>query len=726
MKLAAARERRTVGRERSLAARLYGVLPVAIAFVWLCLLYAWESKAHKTPWLFSDELQLAQLSRAISETGHAARRGAPHGFQSLYSYVIAPAWFIGDMHRAYATLKYIGVVTMTASLFPAYALARTIVGRPAALFAGVATASIPALIYSPMLIPEPLAYPYSVLCLFLIVKVLATRRKVWIASAVVASLLAGFVRGELALMPVVLGFAAAFLFWHSPRPRAWRRSWGSWDWVGFVVLAIGILIVLNTLIGHHSRSFDIATGHYKQRMYTYGLWAVGALGIGVGVLPLVAGLAALLRPRDEPRTPAMRAFLATAAAAILCFSGYTAIKASYLSTVFATRVEERNIIYLAPVLLVGTALWLERPRLRLGALLATSLFALYLVFHTPYQLETRLSADAPGLSVLALGNRDLGFDDSATRWLLLGTLAVAVALLVAPRFLGGRRRLAMGAAGLAAGLVVAWSLAGQIAAGNASNAESAAFLRGQPAHTDWVDRNTGGAPTMYLGQKVNDPNGVWSLEFWNRSLRYVWSLDGTAKGPGPTETPNIDGLDGHLQQQRGELKYVVTDSSIDVVGRVKGTGTYLEAGQPVDWKLFQVAYPVRLRDAHEGIYSDGWMGADGSYTLYSSAGRRTGTVSVTVSRRGWGGPNVPGQVEIKVGPLGLSPDHQPTIGRVTGRRHWVVGTHDYRQFDFPNQTPPLRVEIHISPTFVPAKLDPGSSDLRPLGAVVGFGFEPYS
>ena len=41
----------------------------------------------------------------------------------------------------------------------------------------------------------------------------------------------------------------------------------------------------------------------------------------------------------------------------------------------------------------------------------------------------------------------------------------------------------------------------------------------------------------FLGQAIIDPNGLWLTEFWNRSIRHVYSLDGTAPGPGPTVRP---------------------------------------------------------------------------------------------------------------------------------------------------------------------------------------------
>src|SRR5207247_525067 len=136
---------------------------------------------------FTDELETAQLSRAIAATGHAARRGQPHPFGSLYVFLIAPAWWLHSVLDAYSTIKYLGVALMTSVVFPAYWLARTIVSPRPALFAAAASAAIPAFLYAPMLLPEPLAYPYAALCLFLIVKALATPHGWWSAGAAVAA-----------------------------------------------------------------------------------------------------------------------------------------------------------------------------------------------------------------------------------------------------------------------------------------------------------------------------------------------------------------------------------------------------------------------------------------------------------------------------------------------------------------------------------------------------------
>src|SRR6267378_7063738 len=170
---------RTKSAEQTLADRLLAAVPLLSIFLWLCIVYAIEAWAHGTPWLFGDELELTQLSRAIADTGHAARRGEPHAFNTLWTYVTAPAWLIDDLHTAYATVKYLGVLVMTATVFPAYGIARLVVGRRPALFVAAASATIPALAYSSMIVEEPLAYPYSTLTLFLILRALIRPSRWW-------------------------------------------------------------------------------------------------------------------------------------------------------------------------------------------------------------------------------------------------------------------------------------------------------------------------------------------------------------------------------------------------------------------------------------------------------------------------------------------------------------------------------------------------------------------
>ena len=107
---------------------------------------------------------------------------------------------------------------------------------------------------------------------------------------------------------------------------------------------------------HHAYEWYVGT-HYHHRMFTYGLWAVGALTIGVGVCPVFVALAWALGGPVETREE--RALLGLFVGAIVGFGLYTAVKASYLATTFATRVEERNLIYLSPIVFVAAARWAD-------------------------------------------------------------------------------------------------------------------------------------------------------------------------------------------------------------------------------------------------------------------------------------------------------------------------------------------------------------------------------
>src|SRR5919198_4232452 len=223
-------------RAVTLADRFLAAVPLLSIFFWLGVLYTWEAWRHGTPWFFGDELELTQLARSIAETGHPARRGDPYTFKSLYTYVMAPAWLLDNVHQAYATIRYLGVILMTLTVFPAYGIARMIVGKWPALFVAAASTAIPAVAYAPIIVEEPLAYPYATLTLFLVLKALVVRRPWWIAGAAVASFAGVLVRDELVVLVVAFALAACFLALASERAARWRARWRRSDWIGAGVL----------------------------------------------------------------------------------------------------------------------------------------------------------------------------------------------------------------------------------------------------------------------------------------------------------------------------------------------------------------------------------------------------------------------------------------------------------------------------------------------------------
>src|SRR5256885_12835352 len=218
----------TPSAERTLVDRLLAAVPLLSIFLWLTIVYMIQAWAHKTPWLFGDELELTQLSRAIADTGHAARRGAPYSFTTLWTYVLAPAWLIDNLHSAYATVKYITVIVTTATVFPAYGIARLFVGRRPALFVAAASAAIPAVAYSSMIVEEPFAYFWSTLTVYLILRALITPSRWWIGGAVLAAAVPPPVPGGLAVLPAGFLLPGGFLLWPSAHVSRRRRTLCAW------------------------------------------------------------------------------------------------------------------------------------------------------------------------------------------------------------------------------------------------------------------------------------------------------------------------------------------------------------------------------------------------------------------------------------------------------------------------------------------------------------------
>ena len=719
--------RKEGGQRPDLFARFQSAVPLLVVYFAFAAIYAWEASRRPVPTIFTDELELTQLARSIADTGEPARRGVPYeGLASLVAYVLAPVWWLGSASSAYATGKLVLVLAMTAAVFPAYGLARMVVPRWFALAAAAAAVAVPALTYAPFLVEEPLAYPLSTLALWLIARLLA--RPSWgrFVAAFAAATLGALTRSQLAVLFAVLALGLLWLAWESEPGRRWRSGWTRWDWAGAVTLAVGAVLAFSAAMGHLSTSWRNTTFIYKGRILDHATWAVGALAIGIGVLPLMIGLAALARPKTEARDPQTRAFVVTAASALGAFVWYAGIKGAYLSTVFATYVYERNVIYLAPVLFVAMALALARGVGRAWAIALAAVATVYVVNAVPVVLQYPYY-EAHGLAALAFANRELAWPTGKIDNALLILSLVAVALAIVLRALRpGSTALTVFA--VAAGIVVvSWSMTTQVYAAAGERTLSRQVARNLSTPYNWVDRATGGKSVVVLGQQVSDPTGVWLTEFFNRSVKKIWSLDGSAANVGgPILTPDLDATDGTLTPPP-ETDYALGINGVHIRGPV------------VDRRGSSVLYridgkPIQLEDALIGRESDGWMvakrgetTAHASYTRYDVAGDGPGLAFVRLTREGWcpkPGLRSTGKVTVRIGPVGIGPDKQPAIAHVTQKRTFDVPDCEGSGTTLSPPNAPWRMEITLSPTFVPKDIDPSKSDNRELGAVLEAGFQP--
>ena len=725
--------------ERTLSDRLMAVLPLTSVYAWLCIVYLVEAWNRATPWLFTDELELTQLSRSIAATGHAARRGTPHSADSLYTYLTAPIWLIHDVARAYAGIKYLDVFVMASAVFPTYFLARLVVGRGPALFAAAAAGAIPALAYSSYIVEETLAYPYAALCFFLIAKALVERRRArrpygWAVAAVAASVIAPAVKTELVVIPIVLALALLFAAWSSEAGIRRRARWSIGDWVGAIVLVLGAIFFISGVASRHSQEWYGVTTIWKHRIIVMGNWAAGSLAIGLGVIPLIAGITALFRAPGEEPSRELRMFRCVAFAGLIGIGMYGAMKAAYLSTVFETRVEERNMIYIAPLLMVGTAIVLERRRVNAWALAGATIYATYLVgyalYHVtqfPYEMQFQLYSDALGLAILQQANRYLAWTPEIARWVLLLIVAGGLVALLGLSRLRSRTSLAAALATVLALGIIGWNLTGEIAAAAGTNSvgDGAAATLRHPF--SWVDAVTHGKPTLYVGEGEADQNPEWLLEFWNRSIVRVSSLDGSVHGPGPSGGPNLSRNGAVVWaappgKPAPQYAFAVEDwPCVDFAGTYRGKHLYRAGGVTRAWHLVELAYPNRLRAECSGTYPDGWSGAADSVYYRFSEGKG-GWLRIVVSRRDWGGATGPSPVQALLAPIVIDANHQPVLGRTSRTINLSIDSRQTKVCWLRAPADRFGAKVVVANKFIPQQIDPSLSDRRVLGAQVSYRF----
>jgi hypothetical protein len=419
-----------------------------------------------------------------------------------------------------------------------------------------------------------------------------------------------------------------------------------------VALAVGAAYGLYYGLGTASPELAHAVAH-PWAVLRSALGSVGAATLGFGALPAVLA-AARIREGAEGR------MLAVAAPALAVAAGLSGVG----------RVDERPLLALAPLVF---ALAARGPAPRRALLVAAGALAATVLF-VAWPGSSPALEQAPGLAFVR------GLFGATGAGPLLAALLVVVAAALA--LSDGRwQRLAI------LGVLLAMIPGGEIVAWTQARKESRNLAAALPHPRDWVDRAVGGGTHVdILRAGPASPDADAELRIWNRSLRDEIVVD-----PGAADEHT-----GALPTSAAP--HVVLALGLEPAGRALGGGVY------------QTALPLRVASSTEGVYADGWSGADATYRRFAGAG---GTRAlVTVSRRSWGGKDVPGDVTIVAAPLG---------GATTARRTLVIHSGQVRQVEIPVPAAPFELDVHIDPTFSPAKLGAGG-DTRELGAQLTFAY----
>jgi hypothetical protein len=686
----------------------------------------WLSRQIVTPWIMVDELLYSEMAKSFASSGHFLVRDAPTGLNNVvYPALISPAWLAHPMGTTYDVAKAINVVVMTSTAIPLYLWARRLVAPVFALLAVALTLLMPSFIYTGTLMTENAFLPAFVLAAFLSALVLERPTLLRQLAAFAAILLAIGIRYQglvlLLVLPTAMLLKALFELRAERRPQSWRFLWNElrryWISVALLVGGAVLYVLLQAARGHALKSglgsYDVIVG----KGYTFDAarhWVLlhfAELGLSVGMLPAFAFLVlvGLAFVRGGTRSPAERAFLAVTTAAV----PWIVVEVAVFASRFSLRIEDRYMFFLGPLLFLAFALWLDRglPRPLALTLVAAAVPAA-LLFALPLGslLNVSIFSDTFGLiPLLRLSSHVAGGIPEVRHLLVAGGIGAGLMFVLWPDH--ALPRLVFPAAVAAFLVLSSYPVTHSLHIYSVGLKAAGGTLTGP----SWIDDRlgSGGEASFLLGttsESWPETLGLWQNEFWNRRLGPVYNL-GTAEPAGGPETPvqvapGTGTIVSTASGQPVRARYVVSNLSFGLDARLIG------AHPP--FALYQTTGPLRVAEARSGIYGDGWIGADASYTRFVAPSR--GRLTVRLSREAWRGPDVPGHVRVQLAPL-----KGPRAGQaaVTTRR-WTLHSGGGHTFTVATPARPFVVTVHVSPTFSPSQF--GQADTRQLGAQVQFAY----
>jgi hypothetical protein len=652
------------------------------------------------PFIMVDEVIWSELARGIAASGEPLVRGEPDtGYSVVYPVLISPAYLLFEsLPRAYTAVKTENAILMSLAAVPAFFLARRVVGTGLALLAAVLAVALPSLAYTGTVMTENAFYPLFLLFVLVLVLVLERPTGLRVALLVVLLGLAYGTRVQAAaLAPAVLLAPLLLGLFERRGLRAlvarYRLLYGTFAALGVLALVVQLAggRSLRDLLGAYAPVGDAS--YDLGETLDYVVWHVAQLSLYVLFVPVAATIVLVGRARSLDAK--LQALLAATLALLACLVPAVAAFAS----VFSFRIQERNLFYVAPLLLILLLAWIERgaPRPRILAPAAAAVSAL-LVLLLPFHRFLTTSAVTDTLMLLPFWSLQ---DHVGSEWIKPVAFALAVALSAA--FLFVPRRFALLLPLLVLGLWLAafkpiwWGKHGL-----ERTSRGYLFQGIRSTERDWVDRALpDGARAAFLWTGRTDRLTVNQTEFFNRKVGPVYYFSSPTPGGLPETPVSVDPKTGLVTFPDGAdvtNEYVLADSSFEPDGvRVasdRGWGVTL-------WKVNE---PLVSAVKIDGLYpSDTWSGETVTYRRRRC---EPGRLSVEV----WSDPSLFTQL-------------QTVVARVNGA---VVGHATFEPDEHARLAVPVvpepgtdecRVVFSVRRTAIPAEVTDGANlDSRVLGA----------
>jgi hypothetical protein len=672
------------------------------------------------PQLMCDEFIYAGIAKSLASNGQFAFRHEPNTVSLVYPALIAPAWWAHSMQTAYGVAKAVNVSVMALAAIPFFFWARRLSSPLYGLLATALLLVLPSFDYTAMLMTENAFLPAVIAVTYAIARSLerpTVAAQLLVVGAIIVAL---GVRAQAAALVLVLPTAvllyAALDRGHTPErtssrlTQALKRHRVALGGLGGLALVYGAFL-LTRGTGQFAYRSVLDANYSVLDGIRVALYYFAGLTLEIGVFPLSAfivltGLAFRARPLT---TRATRAFIAVALPTLVYFLLELGLFGSRFASSFPV---ERYSFYLEPLLLLALVAWLHQglPRPRLLTAVAV-VIPVGLVVWFPLSRFIQESPLYSSFGLYYFFNLASRLGSSAGHIELLASVGAVLAGLV---FVSVPRRL--GPVVLVVPLVVFFVAVSRSAFISLRTYGSfARYETGLGRDSNWIEQTFGrDRPVTFLFSDGGSDTYVASqalmqAEFWNRNIERVVNTGTSEQCPLPETDARVDPATGVIWPIGSEdpitTTAVVTKPTVGLAGRVVHRQAPLLA--------YRTPGVAKLASAYEGLYADGWTGADAAYSGYV-APPHGGALSVSVSRSGWTGPDVPGRVVLRLGTLSGHGD-RPLLGHLLARRTWTIHAGHSRVFQFPAPPGPYRVELHVEPTFSPS--DFGGSDPRQLGAV---------
>ncbi len=636
-------------------------------------------------YVMTDELLYERLAISIGNLGSPLPQ--IHGelignVNQLYPLLLAPLFHDRLVPPALLDAHVLNAIVMSSACLPTFLLARAVTeSRRLPYLVAALSVCIPWIPLSSMLMTEVVAYPAFVWAMLAVYRAAASPRWQNDVVMIVALGVATLARTQFLILFLVVPLAFylhELAFTAAPSRLSRIRVAGRRlvDLHRPLAIAYAALVVAAVVL--------LALGRLSSALGTYSVTAEGnilpsgmgrsllehlaPLGLGLGILPFVLGVAWLFANFVRPRTREQHAF---AAIAVVTFAALLVEVTSYDLRFGQGRLHDRYLFYVVPLVLIAFAAALRAERrphwsLYISATLMASAFSV-----VPVVRYDKFNVDSP---VAALNDALLdagGSVDGARVLLGLATIVLLLLFLLAAVFL---RRAQLAVAVLVFAVVAVSSetalVFNRLLTVDGTSGRPITLEQGHVF--DWIDRKVGPEakvtmvpyPFLY-GNYWENVAYWWNVEFWNASVQRAATYEQAFTGT--PETFPVTALT--FDRTTGRANVSTSGYAVQAIAETRFRLAGSELGQDRGVALIAVDRPWRAAWLGFDLYRDGWTvpKAVGKIRVFAAPGQTEPTMRfLTISVRGpTDVPPRPFRVESNTSNWAAEAGEQPTSKQIS-------------------------------------------------------------